>query len=153
MTKGPNGAMTKDASRIAKVLSQTQAKLREKLLTELTDVEDDLPCLFDPDSYSPAFDEYREKYLSRLYVLQSLLQELANFNQGQRKRHTKVTTVSARNHSELTKLVNRTISHLDGCKVTDVKFVPSNDDKEWVAVITYLSNPFVEEQDETAAWM
>lgn len=145
--------MAKDASRIAKMLSQVQARLREKLLSELTETEEDLPFLFDPDSYSPAFDEYREKFLSRLYVLQSIIQELANFNQGQKKRHTKVTTVSARNHSELTKLVNRTISHLDGCKVTDVKFVPSNDDKEWVAVITYLSNPFVEEQDETAAWM
>ena len=145
--------MGKDASRVAKVLSQIQAKLRAKLIDEIEGREEELQPLFDPDTYSPAFEEYREKYLSRLYVLQSIIQELANFNQGQKRRHTKVTSVSARNHSELTKLVNRTISHLDGCKVTDVKFVPSADDKEWVAVITYLANPFMQEQDETAAWM
>lgn len=145
--------MPKDASAIARKLSQIQAKLREKLLLDLEGVEGDLDDLFDPESYSPAFEEYREKYCSRLYVLQSIIQELANFNQGNRKRHTKVASVSARNHSELAKLVNRKIVQLDGCKVTDVKFVPSTDDKEWVAVITYLSNPFIEEPDETAAWM
>jgi hypothetical protein len=145
---------SKDASEVAKLLSQIQAKLREKLLSDLEGNKEELGDLFDPDLYSPAFEEYRERYLSRLYVLQSLLQELANFNQqGGKKRHTKVASVSARNHSELAKMVNRKIVQLNGCKVTDVKFVPTKDDKEWVAVITYLSNPFVAETGETAAWM
>jgi hypothetical protein len=143
--------MAHDASAIAKQLAQIQAKLREKMITDLEGAGAELDELFDPDTYSPAFEEYRERYLSRLYVLQSLIQELANFNQGSKKRHTKVASVSAKTHAELARQVNRKILRLDGCKVTDVKFVPTS--KEWVAVITYLSNPFVASQDEAAAWM
>jgi len=142
-----------DAREIARKLVRIQNRLRKELLEELQGHQDEIDLIFDPYSYSPVVQELREKYLTRLYVLQAILQELAHFNLGRRQPPVKVISVSAEDSDELVKRVNRQLASLNGAKVQDVEFLQNKHDDRWVAVITYIANPFTETQDETAAWM
>ncbi len=145
--------MTKDVYDLAKKLGQVQSRLRKELLEELQSHEDEIDNAFDPYSYSPLVHEIREKYLTRLYVLQGILQELAHFNQGRRRPPVKVLSVKAHDSEQLVSLVNKKLDRLNGAKVLDVKFMQNKQDEHWVALITYIGNPFRETHDETAAWM
>ena len=145
--------MNKDAGELARGLAKIQARLRGELFDELREHEDDLDAIFDPYSYSPLVHELREKYLSRLYLIQGLLQQLAHFSQGRGKHTTRVQCIAAEDQETLVELVNKKLVRLNGSKVLDVKFIPAQDDGDWSAMITYEVNPFTEAADETAAWM
>ena len=147
--------MSGDTRDIARKLVQTQRRLRRELLEELQDHEEDLEGIFDPYSYSPVVQEIREKYLTRLYVLQAIIQELAHLNQGRRQPPVKVLSLRAQDSEELVSLVNEKLARLNGAKVMDVEFLQNKEEEDdyWVAVITYVANPFTETQDETAAFM
>ena len=94
-----------------------------------------------------------EKYLSRLYTLQAIIQELAHFNQGRRHPPVQLASVRASDSASLVDLVNKKLERLNGARIIDVKFTQNKQDDHWVAVITYVANPFMETHDETAAWM
>ena len=145
--------MNKDAGELARKLAKTQARLRKELFDELQAHREELDSIFDPYSYSPLVHELREKYLTRLYLIQGLIQQLAYFSQGRHKHTTRVLSVGAKSQETLVNLVNRKLVKLNGAKVLDVKFIPGNGTENWSALITYEANPFMEEADETAAWM
>jgi hypothetical protein len=145
--------MNKEAGELARQLSKIQARLRQELFEELQAQGDSLESVFDPYSYSPLVHELREKYLTRLYLIQGLIQQLAHLSQGRTRHTTRVLSVAAESQQTLVNLVNRKLASLNGAKVLDVKFIPGGRDESWSALITYEANPFVEEADETAAWM
>jgi hypothetical protein len=145
--------MNGDAREIAKKLARIQNRLRRELLDELKEHEEDVETIFDPYSYSPIAQELRDKYLNRLYVLQALIQEMAHFNQGRRQPPVKVLSLRGNSSEELVEIVNRKLADLNGAKVMDVEFLQNKQDDYWVALITYVANPFVETQGEAAAFM
>lgn len=145
--------MNREAGDLARRLSKIQARLRGDLFDELQAHEDNLEAVFDPYSYSPLVHELREKFLTRLYLIQGLIQQLAHLSQARGKHATRVLSVAAEDRSSLVNLVNRKLATLNGSKVLDVKFIPGGPDQGWSAVITFELNPFIEEADETAAWM
>ena len=145
--------MGNSASDVARRLARVQKRLRGELLEELRSHGDDLENVFDPYSYSPVAHEIREKYLSRLYALQMIIQELAHLNQGQKQPPVRVLRVRARDNEELVKSVNKKLANLNGARIMDVEFLQTPQDEHWVAVITYMANPFAGTPDETAAWM
>lgn len=144
--------MSSDTRDIAQQLAQIQNRLRGELLEELQQNENDLDTVFDPYSFSPVVQEIRDKYLSSLQVIQSIIQQLARHH----KRHqppVKLLSLKAEDSERLVSLVNEKLADLQGARVMDVEFLQKQNDDQWVAVITYVANPFTEEQDETAAWM
>jgi hypothetical protein len=144
--------MSSDTRGIARKLARIQNRLRGELLEELQDNEDDLETIFDPYSFSPVVQEIRDKYLSSLHVIHSVLQELAHHNQ-RRQPPVKLLSLRAEDSEKLVDLVNKKLARLNGARVMDVEFLQKKEDDQWVAVITYVANPFTESQDETAAWM
>jgi len=145
--------MNKEAAELARQLARIQARLRAELLEELKSHKENLDTIFDPYSFSPLVHELREKYLTRLYLLQGLIQQLAYYSQGRTKHTTRVLSVVADTQQELVEEVNRKLHHLNGSKVTDVKFIPGTPDSGWTALITYEVNPLVGEVGGAAAWM
>ncbi len=145
--------MKSNAGQLARRLSKVQARLRKELVDELLTHEEDLESLFDPYSFSPLVHEIREKYLNRLYLIQGIIQQLAHLSQGRNRHPTRVLSVAAESQQTLVDLVNRRLGKLSGAKILDVKFIPATEKDGWSALITYEANPFVEEADETAAWM
>ena len=133
--------LKEDAARIGRMIAEIQQKLRHDLLEELVESEEDLENLFDPNSYSHALDEVREKYVDKLYALQNILHEVANLDEGHRRRRTEVTCLNADSPEALSKRVNKKLRELEGCAILDVKFI-KGDEAKWVAFITYLLNPF-----------
>ncbi len=144
--------MTREPAELARRLAAIQNKLRADLMGELQEQGQDIELVFDPDSYSPLVHELREKYLTRLYLIQGILQQLAHYSLGRNKHSTRVASVAAQDRAELVRLVNCKLQRLNGAKVLDVKFIPGGEEG-WAAVITYEVNPFTAEADETAAWM
>jgi hypothetical protein len=145
--------MDRNAGELARKLAGIQARLRKDLFDELVANQDDLESVFDPLSYSPLFHEVREKYLTRLYLIQGIIQQLVYMNQGRNKHATRVLSVAAESQEMLVNQVNRKLVNLNGAKVLDVTFMPGSGKENWSALITYEVNPFIEEADETAAWM
>ncbi|MHC4480905.1 MAG: hypothetical protein ACYS8K_00265 [Planctomycetota bacterium] len=145
--------MKRDTGELAKRLAKIQARLRKDLFEELQDQGENIESVFDPYSYSPLIHELREKYLTRLYLIQGIIQQLAHFSQGRHKHSTRVLSVTAENQRELVELVNQKLVKLNGSKVLDVKFIPDNGRDPWSALITYEVNPFLESAGEAAAWM
>ncbi len=145
--------MNNEARKIAGRLVKTQNRLRAELLEELTEYSGDIGAVFDPYSYSHLGEEIRDKYLTNLQMIQGILQELAHFNQGNRQPPVKVLSLRASSSEKLVKQVNSTLAKLSGARIMDIEFVQNNEDENWVALITYMANPFTEEQDETAALM
>jgi hypothetical protein len=145
--------MNRDAAELARKLVGIQTQLRNELFDELLTHEGELDAVFDPYSYSPLVHELREKYLTRLYLIHGIIQQLAQLSKGRAKHATRVLSVSAENQERLVEQVNHQLVRLNGNKVLDVKFVSGNGDHSWAALITYEVNPFMEEADETAAWM
>lgn len=145
--------MGSSAFEMARRLARVQNRLRNELLEELESHEDGVENVFDPYSYSPVAHEIREKYLSRLYALQVIIQELAHLNQGQKHPPVKVMRVQAQDNEQLVELVNKKLARLNGARIMDVEFLQSQQGEHCVAVITYVANPFTETHDETAAWM
>ena len=138
---------------IAKKLVHIQSRLRNNLLKELQCHEDDLDNSFDPYAYSPLVHEIKEKYLSRLYVIQALIQELAHLSQARRNRTVRVLSVRAGDSEALVELVNEKLAGLNGARIMDVNFLQSKGTDDWVALISFVANPFSGAKDETAAWM
>jgi len=145
--------MNKGAGELAKKLARIQAQLRAELLETLQAHEDNLDNLFDPFSFSPLVHELREKYLSRLFLIQGIIQQLAYCSQGHTKHPPRVVSVVAQNQDELVDMVNDKLLRLGGAKVMDVKFIPGSGEDAWSALITYEANPFMAEAGNTAAWM
>ncbi|MDP6359564.1 MAG: hypothetical protein QF473_30865, partial [Planctomycetota bacterium] len=116
-----------DASRVAKTLAEIQYELREDLLDNLKDQEDDLKTVLDPRTFSPEFDEIRDKYLDKLTIIQGVINELANFNLCHTKRVTRIESVSAESHKQLASRVNKKLMKLEGCRIMDVKFIKDDD--------------------------
>lgn len=141
------------AGELARKLAKIQVRLRQELFDELREHEEDLETVFDPYSFSPLVHELREKYLTRLYLLQALVQQMAQHSQGRAKPTTRVTALSAQNQNELVESVNRKLGRLNGSRILDVKFVPGSEDEEWSALITYEINPLSSPTDGSAAWM
>jgi hypothetical protein len=56
---------------------------------------------------------------------------------------TRIESVSATSHEELTRKVNHKLTRLEGCRIVDVKFLKddSNQESPWVSFITYMPNP------------
>jgi len=133
--------LKEDAARIGRTIAEIQQRLRHDLLEELVESEEDLENLFDPNSYSHALDEVRDKYVDKLYALQNILHEVANLDEGHRRRRTEVTCLNADSPEALAKGVNKKLRELEGCAILDVKFT-KGDEGKWVAFITYLLNPF-----------
>jgi len=133
--------LEQDASRIGRLIADVQAKLRDEMLEQLVDSEEELAALLEPGSYSHALEEIRDKYIDRLLALQGVLHELANLDEGHRRRRTKATSLSADSPQGLTRSLNKKLRELEGCSILDVNFLKGNE-KEWVAFITYLANPF-----------
>ena len=138
---------------LAKKLGRIQAQLRRELLAELQEHEDDLESIFDPYSFSPMVHDLREKYLTRLYLVQGLLQQLAHYSHGRTKPTTRVTALAAQTQNELVERVNRKLCRLNGSRILDVKFVPGSEEEDWSALITYEVNPLSSPADSSAAWM
>jgi hypothetical protein len=145
--------MDRNAGELARKLARIQARLRKDMFDELLTHDEDLESCFDPYSYSPVIHEIREKYLTRLYLIQGIIQQLVYLNQGRNKHATRVLSVAAENQEMLVTQVNRRLVNLNGAKVLDVTFIPGSGKENWSALITYEVNPFMEEADETAAWM
>ncbi len=145
--------MNADARKIAGQLVKTQNRLRSELLEELSQYSGDIGSVFDPFSYSHLGEEIRDKYLTNLQMIHGILQELAHFNQGNRQPPVRVLSLRAETSEELVKLVNDTLGKLSGARIMDIEFVQNNDNEKWVALITYMANPFTEEHDETTARM
>ncbi len=144
--------MTKDPGELARELAAIQNRLREELIEELQGQGNDLGTICDIHSYSPLVQELREKYLTRLFLLQGIIQQLAHYSRGSNKRTTRVLSLAAQDRKELVRLVNRKLKKLNGVKVLDVKFV-AEDEEGWAALITYQLNPFVPGPGETIARM
>jgi len=144
--------MRMEASDLARKLSAAQNRLRQELFDELQQRGEDIESIFDPYSYSPLVHELRDKYLSRLHLIQGILQQLAYYSQGKRKNATRVVSVTAPDRPELVRQVNYKLTRLNGSNVRDVKFMQGEDDG-WSALITYDLNPFRGETDEPAAIM
>ncbi len=144
--------MSSDTRDIAQQLAQIQNRLRGELLEELQEKDGELDTVFDPYSFSPVVQEIRDKYLSNLQVIQSIIQELARHHK-KRQPPVKLIRLKAEDSEQLVELVNDKMASLQGARVMDVEFMQKQNDDQWVAVITYVANPFQEEQDETAAWM
>ncbi len=142
-----------DAREIARKLACIQSRLRKDLVEELQEHEEEIEDIFDPHSYSPVVQELREKYLTRLYTLQAILQELAHQSMGRRQPSVQVLSLHAEDSEKLVSLVNKHLARLNGVKVQGIEFLQNKQDDQWVALITYLANPFTEARDETAAWM
>ncbi|MBI2193298.1 MAG: hypothetical protein HYU36_15085 [Planctomycetes bacterium] len=132
-----------DAARVAKILAEIQYELREDLLNNLTAQEENLKTALDPRTFSPEFDEIRDKYLDKLAILQGIINELANFNLCHTKRITRIESMSAETHEELTRRVNHKLARLEGCRIVDVKFIKdeAGEKSSWVSFITYMPNP------------
>jgi len=145
--------MEVNAGELARKLARIQARLRKDMFDELLAHEDDLEAVFDPYGYSPLVHELREKYLTRIYLIHGILQQLIHLSPARAKHATRVLSVAAENQQMLLDLVNRKLVGLNGAKVLDVTFIPGTGKDHWSALITYEVNPFVEETDETAAWM
>jgi hypothetical protein len=145
--------MNKDAGELARKLARIQTCLRKELYEALQNNEECLDSMFDPNSYSPLVHELRDKYLSRLYLIQGLIQQLAHYSQGPVRHATRVISVAAENQHALVDLVNLKLGRLNGMKVVDVKFIPGVGSETWSALITYELNPLVTEAGEAAAWM
>jgi len=145
--------MDRNACELARKLARIQLELRREMLEELLANDEDLATAFDPHSFSPLTHEVREKYLSRIYLLQSIIQQLAHLSQGGGKHATRVLSLAAQDRNALVSLVNRKLMGLNGAKVMDVTFMPGTGNQDWSALITYEIHPFMEEADETAAWM
>ncbi len=145
--------MSRDAGALARRLAKIQAHLREELINALINGDQELEDIFDPYSYSTAVHDLRDKYLSRLFLIQGILQQLAHCSQPQNKQSTRVITVAAEDRNKLAELVNDRLGRLTGAKVLDVKFMPATDSSDWSALIMYEMNPFVGEAGGTAAWM
>jgi len=133
--------LTPEAPEIARLVTQIQRKLRQDLLDDLLENEEDLENLFDAGAYSLALDEYRSKYLDKLHVLQSLLSEIANLDEGHRRRRILVASVAAPTHEQLTKHLNKKLTEITGAHVQDVKFTHTHEEG-WVAFINYSPSPF-----------
>ena len=145
--------MNNEAADLAKKLASIQARLRRELFEVLEGHKEDLDGIFDPYSFSPVVHELRDKYLTRLYLVQGIIQQLAYFSRGHQKHATRVVSVAAPSQEKLVDLVNRKLVLLNGSKVLDVKFIPGSGQGEWSALITYEANPFLAEAGEAAAWM
>jgi hypothetical protein len=145
--------MEANAGELARKLARIQARLRKDMFDELLAHEGELETVFDPYSYAPLMHELREKYLTRIYLIHGIVQQLVHLTQGRTKHATRVLSVAAENQESLVNLVNRKLVNLNGAKVLDVTFIPGTGKENWSALITYEVNPFVEETDETAAWM
>lgn len=145
--------MAKISGELARRLAKTQARLRSELLEELKAQGDDLEEVFNPYSYSPLIHELREKYLSRLVLIQGILQQLAHHYHAGHKPSVRVHALSAETQNELVRRVNRTLHKLNGSRVIDVTFTPSTEDEDWSALITYEAHASADETDETALWM
>ena len=145
--------MDKNPVEIVKRLAKIQANLRQELLEELDSHRKDLEFVFDPYSYSPLVEELREKYLTQLFMIQGIIQQLAHFSVGNKGSNTRVISVRAQGQPNLVKIVNNKLAALNGAKVLGVDFLPQKEQDEWVALITYVPNPFVQEPGEAAAWM
>lgn len=145
--------MDRTAGELARKLAKIQARLRKDLLDELLAHEDELDSMFDPYSFSPFIHEVREKYLSRLYLIQGLIQQIMAPGQVRARHATRVLSVGAETQELLVNQVNRQLGSLNSAKVLDVTFIPGNGKDHWSALITYEVSPVVEETDETAAWM
>jgi len=145
--------MKSDLYEIVKKLARIQNGLRQELCEELQSHADDIESIFDPYSYSPVVHELRERYLTRLYVLQALLQELSHHNQGRRAAPAKVTRITAPDSEQLVELVNRRLAKLNGAKVLDVEFLQNKLGDGWVGLITYLANPLAPPQGEHSPMM
>lgn len=132
-----------DAARIAKTISEVQYELREDLLDSLVSEGEDLKSTLDPRSFSPEMDEIRDKFLDKLAILQGIVNELANFNLCHTKRITRIESISADTHEELTERVNKKLARLEGCRIVDVKFLKDEGTEEvkWVSFVTYMPNP------------
>jgi hypothetical protein len=141
------------AGQLARKLARIQARLRLDLFEELQAHEDDLETIFDPYSFSSEVHDLREKYLTRLQLLQALVQQLASLSTSGSKRTARVTALSAETQNELVERVNRKLGRLNGSRILDVKFVPGSPEEDWSALITYEVNPLSPPQDSTAAWM
>ena len=133
--------LREDATRIGRLIAEIQQKMRDDLLDELVSSEEDLQSLLDPDSYSHTLEEIRDRYIDKLYVLSGILHEVANLDDGHRRRRTEVTSITAESPEALTKQLNRKLRALEGCAILDVKFLRGGE-KEWVAFISFLANPF-----------
>ncbi|MFO7957738.1 MAG: hypothetical protein R6X33_11650 [Candidatus Brocadiia bacterium] len=142
--------MRMEPADLARKLSAVQNQLRQELFEELQEHGEDIESIFDPYSYSPLTHDLRDKYLSRLHLIQAILQQLAHYSQGKRKNATRVVSVTAPDRSELVRQVNHKLTRLNGAKVRDVKFM-QGEDGGWSALITYDLNPFKGETDEPAA--
>lgn len=147
--------MNNDVRKIARQLVETQNRLRAELLEELIRYADegDMDSAFDPYSYSQLGEEIRGKYLSNLQLINGLIQELAHCGQAGRQPPVKVLSLRAETSDRLVKLVNTTLARLNGARIMDIEFVQNQGNEKWVALITYMANPFTEEHDETAAFM
>ena len=132
-----------DAARIAKTISEVQYELREDLLDSLVSEGEDLKNTLDPRSFSPEMDEIRDKFLDKLAILQGIVNELANFNLCHTTRITRIDSISADTHEELTERVNKKLARLEGCRIVDVKFLKDEGTEEvkWVSFVTYMPNP------------
>ena len=145
--------MNRDAGELAQKLVKIQTRLRQELLAELQAHDDDLESVFDPYSYSPLVHELREKYLTRLYLLNGIIQQLAHHSQGHGRHTTRVFPVTADSRDELVQQVNRKLGKLNGSRVVDIKFMSGDESDDWSALITYEVNPLSPATDGTAAWM
>ena len=145
--------MNKDAGELAKKLARIQSRLRGELLDELQAHEDDLEAIFDPYSFSPLVHELREKYMTRLYLIHGIIQQLAQHSQGRSRHATRVFPVVAESRDELVERVNNKLAHLNGSRVIDINFMSAVEEADWSALITYELNPVTAEADSTAAWM
>jgi len=145
--------MTEYTDELLRKLAAIQAHMRSDLLDELHENEADLDAIFDPYSYSPLVQELREKYLTRLYLLQGLIQQVAHHRPARQKSSMRVVSVAADSQEELVEQVNRKLTRLSGAKVHDVKFMSGGEKEPWSALITFEAPRAGPRPDETAALM
>jgi len=133
--------MKEDAARVGRLIADIQRQIRDELLDELVENEDELETLFDPNAYTSTLEEMRDRYVDKLQALQGILHEVANTDEGHRRRRLQVKCVAADSPDTLTMKMNKGLRALEGCAIVGINFHRAND-HEWVAFVTYVANPF-----------
>lgn len=145
--------MSGTPAHIARKLKKIQAKLRRELFEELKIRSGDLETVFDPYSYTPLSQELRDKFLTNIFLIQAIIQQLCHLSEYRKKASTVVVSVNAANKDKLVQHVNEKLASLNGSKILGVDFLPADESKTWTALITYVTNPLLEGPAEPATLM
>ena len=114
-------------------LLHLQEELRNALMEDLSEEQEELAEIFSPNSFSNKYEVYRYKYTERLDTLNRIIAEIQRSEGG--RPTFKVYTVEATGREELVHLVNKRLAKVRPNAIADLKIFHDRSDNRWVAVI------------------